>query len=272
MHDDSLLAKGPLERYVGSWQGDVSVDGATVEPHSYTQSNTFAWVLDGRFVEERGTGTNGSSFIGLWSFDARAGRYRAHYFLAPTGDIVAITHDWTDHTQTFAGAADLGGGIQLLAEDRFIGRDAYEWSTTITDSTGKILTSATRGRDALASKIGPGRRGLIGDRLTRHEFQRNYPGPAPVRQVLFIIERRPTPGLCRHVHEIEGQNTRDPQLFLVRCASSLCSTRREPFDQCVEHPSFLRIIDQLASQTERNHGAVVHRVVERRAGEHQAIE
>jgi hypothetical protein len=140
MHDDSLLPKGPLDRYVGSWQGEVSVDGAMVEPHSYTQSNTFAWVLEGRFLEERGTGTNGSSFIGLWSFGARAGRYRAHYFLAPTGDIVAITHDWNEHTHTFVGAADLGGGIQLFAEDRFIGRDAYEWSTTIADSKGKILT------------------------------------------------------------------------------------------------------------------------------------
>jgi hypothetical protein len=140
MHHDSSLSKGPLERYVGSWQGEVSVDGTSVEAHRYTQSNTFAWVLEGHFLEERGNGANGNSFIGLWSFDARAGRYRAHYFLAPTGDIVAITHAWNEHTQSFTGAADLGGGVQLIAEDRFIDRDTYEWSTVITDATGQILT------------------------------------------------------------------------------------------------------------------------------------
>jgi hypothetical protein len=140
MHDDVSRSKDPLKRFVGSWQGEVSVDGATVEPHRYTQSNTFAWALEGHFLEERGRGTNGSSFIGLWSFDVRAGRYRAYYFLAPTGDIVAITHEWDERTKTFTGAADLGGGIRLVAEDRFIDADTYEWSTTISDPAGTILT------------------------------------------------------------------------------------------------------------------------------------
>jgi hypothetical protein len=140
MHDDSPPWKRPLGRYVGSWQGEVRVDGATVEAHHYTQSNTFAWTLEGRFLEERGKGTDGSSFIGLWTFDARAGRYHAHYFVAPTGDILVITHDWNEQTKTFTGGADLGGGVKLLAEDRFIDADTYEWSATITDATGQILS------------------------------------------------------------------------------------------------------------------------------------
>jgi hypothetical protein len=140
MHDDFSPSKDPLNRFVGSWQGEVRVDGTTLEPQRYTQSNTFAWALEGRFLEERGRGTNGSSFIGLWSFDARAGGYRAYYFLAPTGDVVAITHQWDDRTKTFSGAADLGGGVRLLAEDRFIDRDTYEWATTVTDPAGTILS------------------------------------------------------------------------------------------------------------------------------------
>jgi hypothetical protein len=140
MHDDASRSKNPLARYVGSWEGEVSADGATVEPHRYQQSNTFAWELEGRFLEERGRGTNGSSFIGLWSLDARSGLYRAYYFLAPSGDIVAITHEWNENAQTFSGGADLGGGIRLVAEDRFIDRNTYEWSTTVSDPTGKVLS------------------------------------------------------------------------------------------------------------------------------------
>jgi hypothetical protein len=140
MDSESSAWSSPLQRYVGSWRGEVSVDGATVTSHCYTQTNTFAWTLDGRFLEDRGTGSNGTSFIGLWGFDSRSGHYHAHYFLGSTGDVVAITHDWNEHTKTFSGSADLGGGIRLVAEDRFIDADTYEWSTTIRDSTGTILT------------------------------------------------------------------------------------------------------------------------------------
>lgn len=140
MDCDSSVWSAPLQRYVGSWQGEVKVDGSAVTPHGYAQSNTFGWTLGGRFLEERGTGANGSSFIGLWGYDARSGLYRAHYFLAPTGDVVAITHDWDEQSRTFSGSADLGGGIRLVAEDRFIDANTYEWSTTISDSTGTTLS------------------------------------------------------------------------------------------------------------------------------------
>lgn len=38
------------------------------------------------------------------------------------------------------GSAELGGGVRMLAEDRFYGRDEYEWNITVQDSAGKILT------------------------------------------------------------------------------------------------------------------------------------
>jgi hypothetical protein len=129
----------PLQRFVGSWRGEVSVESPGVEPQRYTQENSWAWTLDGLFLEERGTGSNGSSFLGLWSLDAQSGKYRAHYFLATTGDVVALTHEWSEHAQTFAGSAELGGGVRMLAEDRFLDRDTYEWSITIQDGAGKML-------------------------------------------------------------------------------------------------------------------------------------
>lgn len=140
MQHESSGAKSPLQRYVGSWQGEVTVDGAAVEPHRYTQSNTFAWILGGRFLEERGTGSNGTTFLGVWGLDASTGHFRAHYFMAPSGDIVVLTHRWDEKSQTFTGSADLGGGIQMVATDRFLDRDTYEWSFAISDPAGKVLT------------------------------------------------------------------------------------------------------------------------------------
>jgi len=140
MQNDSCSAQSPLQRYVGSWRGEVTVEAAGVEPQRYTQTNRFVWTLGDLFLEERGAGSNGSSFIGLWSLDAGSGKYRAFYFIAPSADVVALTHEWNEADQTFTGSAELGGGVLMLAKDRFIDRDTYDWSITIQDGAGNVLT------------------------------------------------------------------------------------------------------------------------------------
>jgi hypothetical protein len=141
-----LSSKNPLHRFVGSWRGEVTVETAGGKPTSYTQENRFAWTLGGVFLEERGKASNGSSFAGLWAFDAKTGKYQAHYFLAPAGDVVVLHHEWVEAKQSFVGAAELGGGVRMLAEDRFVSTDAYEWSITVQDGQGTVL-SRMRGRE-----------------------------------------------------------------------------------------------------------------------------
>jgi hypothetical protein len=60
--------------------------------------------------------------------------------------VVVLTHEWSEHDQTFAGFAELGGGVRMLAEDRFLDRDTYEWSITVQDGAGNVLTRM-RGRE-----------------------------------------------------------------------------------------------------------------------------
>jgi hypothetical protein len=134
-----LPATSPLHRYIGSWHGEVIVEGVSGKPTTYTQENSFAWTLGGVFLEERGSGSDGSSFVGLWTFDAKTGKYLAHYFVAPAGDVVALHHEWVEAKQSFVGMAELGGGVRMLAEDRFTSADAYEWSVTIQDAKGAML-------------------------------------------------------------------------------------------------------------------------------------
>jgi hypothetical protein len=140
MSSDSSFSS-PLERFVGSWRGEVTLEGVGIEPQRYTQENAFAWTLGGRFLEERGTDSTGGSFLGVWSQDAGSGKYRAHYFMAPAGDAVVLTHEWNERSQSFVGSAELGGGVRMLAEDRFIDRDNYEWRVTVQDGSGTPLRS-----------------------------------------------------------------------------------------------------------------------------------
>jgi hypothetical protein len=130
----SLPANNPLQRFVGSWRGEVTAQQTGAAATRYVQENRFAWTLGGRFLEERGKDTNGGSFVGIWSFDAKASTYRAYYFLAPSGEVVALSHAWDEGKKTFSGSAELPGGLRMLAEDRFLGPDAYVWTITVQDS------------------------------------------------------------------------------------------------------------------------------------------
>jgi len=128
-----------LNRFVGSWKGEVTVEAIDQEPIRYVQTNRFVWTFDGRFLEERGSGTNESSFLGVWAWDANAELFRAHYFLAPSGDALVIQHRWDEAEQTFTGSSELGG-LTVLAQDRFSGADAYSWTIVVQDRSGNPMT------------------------------------------------------------------------------------------------------------------------------------
>jgi hypothetical protein len=153
MPEEPKVGENPLNRFVGAWRGDVTVEVPGAEPQRYVQENAFAWILGGLFLEERGTGSNGSSFLGVWSLDARARTYRAHYFLAPSGDAVVLTHEWDAASRKFVGSAELGGGVRMLAEDTFIDADTYEWRITVRSPEGETLTSM-RGRESRVRRHG----------------------------------------------------------------------------------------------------------------------
>lgn len=141
-----LPANNPLHRFIGSWRGQVTVETGSGQTSTHTQENRFAWTLGGVFLEERGSGSDGSSFVGLWAFDAGTGTYLAHYFLAPAGNVVALHHKWVEAKQSFVGTAELGGGVRMLSEDHFVSADAYDWTITVQDAQGALL-SRTRGRE-----------------------------------------------------------------------------------------------------------------------------
>lgn len=141
-----LPSTNPLHRFVGSWRGEVAVEAGSGQRTTYTQENRFAWTLGGVFLEERGRGSDGTSFVGLWAFDASTGKYLAHYFVAPSGNVVALHHEWVESKQSFVGTAELGGGVRMLSEDHFLSADAYEWTITVTDAQGALL-SRTHGRE-----------------------------------------------------------------------------------------------------------------------------
>ncbi len=133
-----------LGKFIGSWRGEVEVHPAGGRESTYVAGNTFSWVLGGRFArDEGGDISDASSNMGMWTYDPAVQAYRSWYFLAPGGEVVAFTYRWVERDQAFRGRADLGGGMVMEAEDRFQGKDAYEWRLVLKDKDGKALNRMT---------------------------------------------------------------------------------------------------------------------------------
>jgi hypothetical protein len=129
-----------LEKFSGTWKGEVKVTGGDGKETSFSTKNTFAPVLGGRFLEDRGGAVDGSSSqIGMWRYDPVAKKYQSWYFLAPGGEAIQFTHDWNEAEQAFHGTADLGGGMTMEATDQFKGKDAYEWAITVKGKDGAVF-------------------------------------------------------------------------------------------------------------------------------------
>lgn len=129
-----------LEKFTGSWKGVVKVTAGDGKETSFSTKNTFAPVLGGLFIEDKGGAVDGSSSqIGMWRYDAVGKKYQSWYFLAPGGEAVQFTHDWIESEQAFRGTADLGGGMTMEATDQFKGKDAYEWTIIVKGKDGTIL-------------------------------------------------------------------------------------------------------------------------------------
>ena len=130
----------PLEKFSGSWKGEVEVTAADGKKTSFPSKNSFTPVLGGRFMEDKGGAVDGSSSsIGMWRYDAVGKKYQSWYFLAPGGEAVQFTYDWFEAEQTFRGAADLGGGMTMETVDQFKGKDAYEWTIIVKGKDGTVF-------------------------------------------------------------------------------------------------------------------------------------
>ncbi len=134
----------PLDRFVGSWEGEVTAEVIGQEPVRYLQSIQFLWALDGWFLEERGCGANGTSFIGHRSLDPMDGVYRSVYFLAPGAHVAGVEHRWNEDEQEFLGKGSMSGRWEVRIRERFDGADAYFWEFVLEDGFGHVL-ACTRG-------------------------------------------------------------------------------------------------------------------------------
>ncbi len=129
-----------LDRLVGPFRSESVERQANGDEKKSTGTSVTKWSLQGRYVESRGTDSDGKQeSLGLWTYDSDAGVYKAWYFLPISPKPIPLTFRWNESTKTFTGKGDFGNGITVQTTIRFIDNDRSEWTATIKDASGNVV-------------------------------------------------------------------------------------------------------------------------------------
>ena len=129
-----------LDRFVGSFRSESVERQANGDEKKSTGTSVTKWSLQGRYVESRGTDSDGKQeSLGLWTYDSDAGVYKAWYFLPISPKPIPLTFRWNESTKTFTGKGDSGNGITVQMTIRFIDNDRSEWTATLKDASGNVV-------------------------------------------------------------------------------------------------------------------------------------
>jgi hypothetical protein len=97
---------------------------------------TREWVLDGRFLQEKGKHSNGDSIV-MFSFDVEKKAYRSWFFHSD-GNTTETQGQWDESTQTFTFTSDLNG-LKNTSTIKFIDADNHKWTAVVKDAQGKVF-------------------------------------------------------------------------------------------------------------------------------------
>ncbi len=125
-----------LDKLIGIWEWEETTKPGPGAPSGQKEQGTITrqWVLNGRFVEEKG-GSKESQRIILWSYDAQKKAYRGWHFQS-SGDTIDWVGQWDEAKKTFTWKLERDG-ITATIPFRFLDDDTAVWEVVVQDKEGK---------------------------------------------------------------------------------------------------------------------------------------
>jgi hypothetical protein len=127
-----------LERLIGTWESDVISKPAEWTPKEVRTKGTLTreWVLNGRFVQEKGGDLQNPNLC-LFTYDVQKKAYRFWLFDS-AGTAMELTGHWDEASKTMTWKAELGNGITTSGPMRFVDANTIEWQAVAKDKAGKV--------------------------------------------------------------------------------------------------------------------------------------
>jgi hypothetical protein len=140
---DLKSALAPLGRMVGNWEKRVTVYKSEWAPEEQTKTgaHTSQWILNDSHLQEAGRDSDGSAYLGVYSYDAAAKGYRASVFRS-NGSTWQMTGKWDAKSDTFIFAQDLADGVRLTVTYRFVSPNEFKFSYIAKKGDDKVVYRA----------------------------------------------------------------------------------------------------------------------------------
>ena len=129
-----------LDMFVGDWKTTVTVPKAPWNPKavSLTGASSIVRILQGRFLQDNGKGSNGMTNLTLTTYDAQRRCYRQWYFDSE-GAARESKGKWDAKTRTFTMLADQVNGATATAKVHVEDNDTFEWNVVTKDREGSVV-------------------------------------------------------------------------------------------------------------------------------------
>ena len=124
-----------LDQFAGNWRYDFTVYKSEWTPEEKHGTGTFTcqWTVGNRFLEEKGTESDGSSHMKIFTFDAKAGVFRSWWF-SSLGIFNDSTGRWDADKRTFIFTTPLPSGQTGTATLHFVDDKTVEWDVIFKDA------------------------------------------------------------------------------------------------------------------------------------------
>ena len=127
-----------LERLIGKWDSEVILKPAEWTPKEIRTKGTLTreWVLNDRFVQEKGGGPENPALC-MFTYDSEKKAYRFWLFDS-TGGALEQTGQWDEVSKIMTWKGSVGNGITTGGPMRFVDDNTIEWQAVAKDATGKV--------------------------------------------------------------------------------------------------------------------------------------
>ena len=135
-----------LDRFIGTWDVEVSLKPAKGEETTLTIVSTRSWSLGGRLLRSEGPNNLKSPDAPevqiLQTYDPKTNTYPGVLMNGPARS--EITGRWDAKTKTMAYVSTLPSGNKLESKHRFIGEDRAESTATVTNAAGAVVLEVSQ--------------------------------------------------------------------------------------------------------------------------------
>lgn len=131
-----------LDRFVGTWDFDVTSTPASGQAVTGKTSETRTWTLGGTFVQFENAKTqkpDEPEFQMLVTYDPATNTYPGCLMSGPSRSLVTGTWDQAKQTMTFRGKSSDDSGIKFEYASRFSDDEHCETTGVIRSATGEVI-------------------------------------------------------------------------------------------------------------------------------------